>query len=42
MLWDNLSVMHRAIFIDYSDDPAMARLNYGISLKGLPHFMSGV
>jgi hypothetical protein len=40
MLWDNFSVMHRATFIDYSDSPAQARLNYRISLKGLPGYLS--
>ncbi|MEV5033285.1 TauD/TfdA dioxygenase family protein [Sphingobium sp. LMC3-1-1.1] len=40
LLWDNLSVMHRATPIEYSDAPDKARLNYRISVKGLPDFLS--
>ena len=40
LIWDNFSVMHRATMIKYSDEPAEARLNYRISLKGLPKFLS--
>jgi alpha-ketoglutarate-dependent taurine dioxygenase len=36
LLWDNFSVMHRATPIAYSDAPEEARLNYRISVKGLP------
>ena len=42
LLWDNLAVMHRATPIDYSDAPADRRLNYRISVKGLPPFMAGL
>lgn len=36
MIWDNCSVLHRATPIEYSDAPGQRRLNYRISLKGLP------
>lgn len=36
LIWDNLSVMHRATPISYSDAPGERRENYRISLKGLP------
>jgi alpha-ketoglutarate-dependent taurine dioxygenase len=36
LLWDNFSVMHRATPIAYSDQPGEKRLNYRISVKGLP------
>lgn len=36
MVWDNFSVMHRATPIEYSDEPGRRRLNYRISLKGVP------
>lgn len=36
LLWDNFGVMHRATPIDYSDEAASRRLNYRISVKGLP------
>lgn len=39
LLWDNLAVMHRATPIDYSDSPDDQRLNYRISVKGLPPFL---
>ena len=38
LIWDNLSVMHRATPIEYSDAPGETRLNYRISLKGVPEF----
>jgi len=38
LIWDNLSLMHRATPIEYSDEPGERRLNYRISLKGLPDF----
>ena len=38
LIWDNLSLMHRATPIEYSDAPGERRLNYRISLKGLPEF----
>jgi len=40
LLWDNFSVMHRATIIEYTDEPGKARLNYRISVKGLPSFMN--
>lgn len=40
LLWDNLSVMHRATPIEYSDAPVKARLNYRVSLKGLPDLLA--
>jgi len=36
LIWDNLSVMHRATPISYSDAPGERRENYRISVKGLP------
>lgn len=39
LLWDNFSVMHRATPIDYTDEPEARRLNYRISVKGVPDFM---
>lgn len=42
LMWDNFSVMHRATHIEYGDDPEQARLNYRISVKGLPSFMGNV
>jgi len=36
LIWDNFSVMHRATPIEYSDAPGKRRLNYRISLKGIP------
>jgi len=41
LIWDNLSVMHRATPIEYSDAPGHRRLNYRISLKGLPPILEG-
>ena len=38
LIWDNFSTMHRATPIDYSDAPGERRLNYRISLKGVPAF----
>lgn len=40
LLWDNLSLMHRATPIVYSDEPDKSRLNYRISVKGLPDFLT--
>lgn len=40
LLWDNFSVMHRATKIEYSDEPRKMRLNYRISVKGLPSFLT--
>jgi len=39
LIWDNCSVMHRATPISYSDAPGERRLNYRISLKGVPTFL---
>jgi alpha-ketoglutarate-dependent taurine dioxygenase len=36
LIWDNLSVIHRATRLEYSDEPGKRRLNYRISVKGLP------
>lgn len=36
LIWDNFSVMHRATPIDFTDEPGRRRLNYRISLKGVP------
>lgn len=36
LLWDNFGVMHRATPIDYTDADTRRRLNYRISVKGLP------
>jgi len=41
LIWDNLSAMHRATPIEYSDAPGCRRLNYRISLKGLPPLLEG-
>jgi len=41
LIWDNLSVMHHATPIDYSDAPGCRRLNYRISLKGQPGLSEG-
>jgi alpha-ketoglutarate-dependent taurine dioxygenase len=38
LLWDNFSVMHRATPASYSDKPGERRLNYRISVKGVPDF----
>ncbi len=38
MIWDNFSVMHRATPIEYTDEPGHTRLNYRISVKGVPAF----
>jgi alpha-ketoglutarate-dependent taurine dioxygenase len=39
LIWDNLSVMHRATPIEYTDEPHQRRLNYRISVKGHPDFV---
>lgn len=39
LLWDNFGVMDRATPIDYTDEPDARRLNYRISVKGVPSFM---
>ncbi|WP_340315845.1 TauD/TfdA dioxygenase family protein [Rhizorhabdus argentea] len=39
LIWDNLSVMHRATPIEFTDEPGKRRLNYRISLKGPPRFL---
>lgn len=36
LIWDNFSVMHRATPIEFTDEPGRRRLNYRISLKGVP------
>lgn len=36
LIWDNFAVMHRATPIAYSDEPDTRRLNYRISVKGVP------
>lgn len=36
MIWDNFGVIHRATPIEFSDEPGRRRLNYRISLKGVP------
>ena len=36
LIWDNFSVMHRATPARYSDEPGERRLNYRISVKGVP------
>jgi len=41
LIWDNFSTMHRATPIAYSDAPGERRLNYRISLKGVPDFIRG-
>lgn len=41
LIWDNFSVMHRATPIEYSDEPGRRRLNYRISVKGMPEFAMG-
>jgi len=38
LIWNNVSVMHRATPIEYSDEPGRRRLNYRVSLKGKPDF----
>lgn len=38
LIWDNFGVMHRATPIEYTDEPGRRRLNYRISLKGVPDF----
>lgn len=38
LIWDNFSVMHRATPIEYTDEPGRTRLNYRISVKGVPAF----
>lgn len=38
LIWDNFSVMHRATPIEYTDEPGKRRLNYRISVKGVPSF----
>jgi alpha-ketoglutarate-dependent taurine dioxygenase len=40
LLWDNFSVMHRASLIEYSDEIGKSRLNYRISVRGLPTFLT--
>ncbi|MDB5687199.1 MAG: hypothetical protein JWR77_1788, partial [Rhizorhabdus sp.] len=40
LLWDNFGVMHRATPIDYTDEPDAKRLNYRISVRGVPGFMA--
>lgn len=42
LIWDNFSVMHRATPIQYSDDEGRRRLNYRISVKGVPSFALSV
>ena len=38
LIWDNFSAMHRATPIEYTDEPGRTRLNYRISVKGVPSF----
>lgn len=36
LIWDNFRVMHRATPIEFTDEPGRRRLNYRISVKGVP------
>lgn len=38
LIWDNFSAMHRVTPIEYSNEPGKTRLNYRISVKGVPGF----
>jgi taurine dioxygenase len=42
LIWDNFSVMHRATPIEYSNAPGRTRLNYRISVKGVPGFAASL